>query len=72
MTYQEMVKVLKGSAEEQKQLFDTLINKAINESLDDGELVIVEALKKQLFSGKVDSKIVQMSANVYGISGVKL
>lgn len=70
MTNQEMLAVLKGTTEQKKILFDELLEKASSElGLEDGEKVILEALKKDLLKPK--SVVVQMNANVVGMSGVK-
>lgn len=70
MTNQEMLAVLKGSVESKRLLFDELIEKAASEvGIDDGEKVILETLKKDLFKPK--SVIIEMSASLQGNSGAK-
>jgi hypothetical protein len=67
----EMLAILKGSTEEQKVLFDELIGRmASGELLDDGELIILETLKKELFKPK--SVIVSMESNLQGMGGVSI
>lgn len=66
-----MLAILKGSLDDKKLLFDELIEKAASEvGIDDGEKVILEALKKDLFKPK--SIIVEMGAGLKGVGGVKL
>jgi hypothetical protein len=65
-----MLAVLKGSQDDKKLLFDELIEKATSEDgLDAGEVVILEALKKDLFKPK--SIVLEMSAGLKGVGGVK-
>jgi hypothetical protein len=59
----EMVKILKGTLDQKKQLFDELLIKAVDVGLEDFEIPILEALKKELI---VESKVVQMEANLEG------
>jgi hypothetical protein len=68
-TNQEMLLILKGSLDDKKLLFDELIEKANSESgLEGGEIVVLEALKKDLF--KPRSIIVEMGVNLKGAGGV--
>lgn len=69
MIPREMLKVLSGSTEAKRVLFDQLLEKAINEELSDDELPILEALKKDLL--KPESRVVSLSATVVATSGVK-
>lgn len=66
-----MLAVLKGSLDDKKLLFDELIEKASSEfGIDDGEKIILEALKKDLFKPK--SIVLEMSAGLKGTGGVKI
>lgn len=50
MTAIEMNRVLRGTDEEKRNLFDDLMGKAMSgEPLEDYEVVILETLKKMLF-----------------------
>jgi hypothetical protein len=66
----EYLPILKeGTKEQKKQLFDTFMTKAIEGNIEDSEVIILEALKKDLFTEK---KIVDMSATVVGVSDVRV
>ena len=68
-TNQEMLAVLKGTVDEQKSLFDEFISRmSSGEILEEGEIIVMEALKKQLFKPK--SIIVSMESNLSGQGGV--
>ena len=70
MTAQEMARVLKGTIEEKKNLYDQLFAKVSGgEILEDHEIIIMEALKKELI---VKSQVVEMSAAVIATGGVKI
>lgn len=70
MTAQEMARVLKGTIEEKKSLYDLLFAKVSGgEVLEDHEIVIMEALKKEL---TVKSQVVEMSASVSATGGVNI
>jgi len=71
MTNQEMISVLKGSQEGKLNLFNQLTEKVMGgDALDDNEIPVFEALKKELF--KPAPQIIQMEATVIGTSGVKI
>ena len=59
-TNREMLAVLTGSIEEKKILLDELIEKANLQGIEDGEMIILEALKKDLF--KPTPIVVDLSA----------
>lgn len=63
MTPQEALKLLKGTAEEKRQLFDFFVQKAVAEGLEEWEGGMLEAVKKDLFPEK---KVVLMSASLTG------
>lgn len=63
MTNQQMIIALKGNLEQKKLLFDQLIEKSINEGLEDNEIPILEALKKELI---IKKEVVQLSAVMQG------
>lgn len=68
MTPREMAMVLKGSAEEKRNLFDQMISRVCEgEQLSDNEVPIFEALKKELM---IKSEIVTMSASVQAAGGI--
>lgn len=68
---QEMLAILKGTTEEQRMLFDEFISRmASGEILEEGEVIVMEALKKQLFKPK--SIIVSMESNLKGVGGATL
>lgn len=68
MTNQEMVRILKGSLDEKRVLFDYFIEKVSSgEQLADNEISIFETLKKQLI---VKSIVLDVSANLHGNGGV--
>lgn len=70
MTNQEMLRVLKGTTAEKTQLYDLLIAKVTGgEVLADNEIVVLEALKKEL---TVKSQVVEMSASVQAAGGVNI
>jgi ribosomal protein L3 len=58
-----------GTKEQKKQLFDELMTKAVDGEIQDSEVIVLEALKKDLFTEK---KIVDMSATATGVSGVRI
>lgn len=67
MSNQEMQKVLRsGTQTEKKALFDELLLKVTTgEAVTDGEMVFLEALKKEL-----TTNVVQMSAVMNAAGGV--
>jgi len=66
-----MLAILKGTTEEQRMLFDEFISRmASGEILEEGELIVMEALKKQLFKPK--SIVVSMESNLKGVGGATL
>lgn len=68
---QDMLTVLKGSVDDQKILFNEFISRmASGEILEEGELIVMEALKKQLFKPK--SIIVSMESNLKGVGGATI
>lgn len=68
MTAQEMARVLKGTLEDKKNLYDLLFAKVGGgEVLEDHEIVIMEALKKEL---TVKTQVVEMSASVIATGGL--
>jgi hypothetical protein len=68
MTNQEMLNVLKGSAQSKIDLFNKLTEKVQSGvPMTDSELPVFEALKKDLF--KNQSTIVEISASLSGSSG---
>ena len=68
---QEMLAILKGSVDDQKILFDEFISRmSSGEILEEGELIVMEALKKQLFKPK--SIIVSMESNLKGVGGATI
>ena len=69
-TNREMLAVLTGSIEEKKILLDELIEKANLQGIEDGEMIILEALKKDLF--KPTPIVVDMSAGLKGVGGVNI
>ena len=70
-TNQEMLSILKGSLDDKRLLFDELVDKASSEyGIDDGEKIILEALKKELFKPK--PVVLEMSAGLKGVGGVKI
>jgi len=67
----DMLDILKGSTEDQKVLFDEFISRmGSGETLEDGELIILEALKKQLFKPK--SIILSMESTLTGKGGASI
>ena len=71
MTNQEMLQILKGDLNGKLLLFEQLTEKVSSgESLDDNEIPIFEALKKELV--KKPSQIVSMEASVIATSGIKI
>lgn len=66
-TSQEMLQILKGADADKRVLFDDLFEKNLSEGLSDGEIVILEALKKELI--KPVSQVVDMSASMFGQGG---
>lgn len=70
MTNSEKVKLMAGSIEDKKKLFDYLVELAYNESIGDDELPMLEFLKKEM--NKPKSQIVSMSASLKGDGGVKV
>ena len=71
MTNQEMLAVLKGTTEAKVRLFNELTAKVqAGDAMDDSEVPIFEALKKELF--KPASVVVQMDASLTGSSGAKV
>ena len=71
MTNQEMLMVLKGNMDGKVRLFNELTAKVqLGEPMDDSEVPIFEALKKELF--KPASTVVQMEASLTGSSSSKV
>lgn len=62
----DAVKLLKGSLDEKKQLFDFFVQKAMDAGLEDWEGIMMDAIKKELFPEK---KVVDMSATLSGTGG---
>lgn len=70
MTNQEMLKAMKGTREEKQALFDQMLGiVAQGETLTDAQVVVMEALKRELTK---KSEVVQMSAAVIGMSRTKV
>lgn len=71
MTNQEMLIVLKGDTEGKVRLFNELTAKVQSgEPMDDSEVPVFEALKKELF--KPASVVVQMEASLTGSSSSRV
>lgn len=71
MTAQEMLKILKGTEEERRNLFNALLEKGLGEEgLTDDELPILETLKKEFIKPK--KQVVLMEAAIQGTAGIKL
>ena len=67
----EMLDILKGSVDEQKTLFDEFISRmSSGEVLEEGEFIIMAALKKQLFKPK--SIVLSMESTLTGNGGATL
>lgn len=65
MTNQEMLQVLKGDQAGKVRLFNDLTAKVQSgEPMDDSEIPVFEALKKELF--KPASQIIEISASLVG------
>lgn len=60
----EAVKKLKGTETEKRALLDYFINKAMNEQLEEWEVIMVETLKKDLIPP--EKKVVGLSASMKG------
>jgi hypothetical protein len=62
------VHILKnGSIEQKRELFDQLLQIALDRGLEENELMILEALKKMLL---IERKVVDMQATTTGVSNV--
>jgi hypothetical protein len=64
----DAVKKLKGSDVEKRELFDFFVQKAITDTLEEWEGIMLESLKKELI--KPAKQIVEMSANLHGSAGM--
>lgn len=69
MTPRDALAKLKGSADDKALLFEQLIAKAQTQSLEEWEVVMLEALKND-FTPK--SRVVEMSATLKGIGGAEV
>lgn len=70
MTNQEMLKAMKGTREEKQALFDQMLGiVAQGETLTDAQVVVMEALKRELTK---KSEVVQMRASMVGMSRTKV
>lgn len=69
MQQNELLKCLKGSVEEKKAAFDFLLEKAMNEGLEDSETAMLEFLKTDLI--KPSGTVVEMSSTMRGVGGVQ-
>ena len=68
MTNQEMVAALKGGPGQKQMLYDHFMTKIQNgESLEDNELTLFEAVRKEI---NKKSEIVTMSGHATGVSGI--
>lgn len=71
MTAQEMLQILKGDADGKRRLFQDLTSKlSEGEALEDDEISIFEALKKDLI--KPEKQVVEMSASITAVSGMSV
>lgn len=64
MTPKEALKLLRGGPDDNKILFDAFIEKAQSEPLEDWEVGMLEAIKKNLFPP--EPKVVSMEASLAG------
>lgn len=70
MTNQELVKILKGSQDDKKKLYDDFFMKVSNgEVLTDLEIMAFEALKKEF---TIVKQVVDMSVSLKGNSNVRV
>lgn len=69
MTNQELVRILKGSAEDKKKLYDDFFNKVSQgEVLSELEVMAFEALKKEF---TIVKQVIDMSADLKGSAFLK-
>jgi hypothetical protein len=64
MTNSEKVQLMRGSKDDQRKLFDYLIDRAASGEQDDSDIVMLEFLKRELT--KDEPRVVQMTATMRG------
>jgi hypothetical protein len=64
MSPTDAVKKLKGSESDKRELFDFFIEKAMTGSIEEWEVIMLDALKRDLIPP--EKKIIDMSASMKG------
>ena len=73
MTNSEKVKLMSGTVEDKRKLFDHFFARLTNgETLDEGDLVMMEFLKKEMFPVASETKVISMSATLAGVGGARI